>query len=67
VLIVKAGSGRTGAEEEIELDRYREDFDGLLIAEVEFPDEETADLFEPPESFDEEVTGNRGTSTRRWP
>ena len=30
-----------------------------LIAEVEFPDEETADAFEPPEWFDEEVTGNK--------
>ena len=29
------------------------------IAEVEFPDEETADAFEPPEWFDEEVTGNK--------
>ena len=46
-------------ELQIELDRYREDLDGLLIAEVEFPDEETADAFEPPEWFDEEVTGNK--------
>lgn len=59
LLTVKGGSGRTRAEEEIELDRYREDLDGLLVAEVEFPDEEAADAFEPPEWFDEEVTGNK--------
>ena len=90
-LTVKAGSGRTRAEEEIELDparfeslwpltagrrvaktrhliahgdleievdRYRGGLDGLLIAEVEFPDEETADAFEPPQWFGEEVTGD---------
>ena len=92
LLTVKTGSGRTRAEEEIELDRerfealwpltagrrlaktrhliphgeleieldrYRGDLDGLLIAEVEFPDEKTADAFEPPEWFDEEVTGDK--------
>jgi adenylate cyclase len=90
-LTVKAGSGRTRAEEEIDLDpagfeslwpltagrrvaktrhlialgdleievdRYRGDLDGLLVAEVEFPDEETADAFEPPQWFGEEVTGD---------
>ena len=77
-LTVKAGSGRTRVEEELELDRepfeslwpltegrrvaktrhvllygkvdieldlYSGDLDGLEIAEVEFPDEETADEF----------------------
>ncbi len=45
---------------EIELDVYREDLDGLLIAEVEFPDEEAAEGFEKPKWFGEEVTGERG-------
>lgn len=48
------------SELEIELDIYREDLDGLLIAEVEFPDDEAADSFENPEWFGEEVTGARG-------
>ena len=92
LLTVKAGSGRTRAEEEIELDRerfeslwpltagrrvaktrhlishgpldieldrYRGELEGLLIAEVEFPDEKTADAFQAPEWFGEEVTGDR--------
>ena len=90
-LTVKAGSGRTRVEEELELDRepfeslwpltegrrvaktrhlvpcgevdieldlYRGDLDGLAIAEVEFPDEESADAFEAPEWLGEEVTGD---------
>ena len=90
-LTVKAGSGRTRVEEELELDRepfeslwpltegrrvaktrhvlpygkvdieldfYSGDLDGLEIAEVEFPDEETADEFEPPDWLAEEVTGD---------
>ena len=90
-LTVKAGSGRTRIEEELELDReafeslwpltegrrvaktrhlvphgevdieldlYRGDLDGLEIAEVEFPDEESADAFELPEWLGEEVTGD---------
>lgn len=45
-------------ELEIELDVYAGELDGLLTAEVEFPDEETAVAFEAPEWFGEEVTGN---------
>ena len=30
-----------------------------LVAEVEFPDETAADVFEPPAWFSEEVTGNK--------
>jgi adenylate cyclase len=43
----------------LELDVYRGDLDGLRIAEVEFPDDETADAFEAPPWFGEEVTGNQ--------
>jgi adenylate cyclase len=45
-------------ELEIELDLYREELDGLEIAEVEFPDEETADTFEAPAWLGQEVTGD---------
>jgi adenylate cyclase len=43
----------------IELDVYAGELDGLLVAEVEFLDEASADAFEPPDWFGEEVTGNR--------
>ena len=33
---------------EIELDEYRGDLDGLLVAEVEFPGEDEAHAFTPP-------------------
>ncbi len=91
LLTIKAGSGRTRAEEEIaleresferlwpltegcrvtktrhlishgeleiELDVYAGELAGLLVAEVEFPDEESAEAFEPPDWFGEEVTGD---------
>jgi adenylate cyclase len=45
-------------ELDIELDVYKGELDGLLTAEVEFPDEETADDFDPPDWFGEEVTGD---------
>jgi CYTH domain-containing protein len=90
LLTIKAGSGRSRAEEELGLDRerfealwpltegrrvaktryvlphgdleveldvYAGDLEGLLVAEVEFPDEETADAFEAPDWFGAEVTG----------
>jgi adenylate cyclase len=44
-------------DREIELDVYRGDLEGLSVVEVEFPDEEAADAFEPPAWFGEEVTG----------
>ena len=40
----------------IELDVFHEDYEGLLLAEVEFPDEKTANSFTPPEWFGEDVT-----------
>lgn len=40
----------------IELDIFSGDLTPLVIAEVEFPDEEAADTFIPPEWFGEDVT-----------
>lgn len=40
----------------IELDIFEGDYKGLLLAEVEFPDVETADSFTPPEWFTRDVT-----------
>ncbi|MCD8396322.1 MAG: CYTH domain-containing protein [Lachnospiraceae bacterium] len=40
----------------IELDLFEGKFNGLQMAEVEFPDEETATAFTPPDWFGREVT-----------
>lgn len=40
----------------IELDVFHAPFDGLLLAEVEFPTEEMANTFIPPTWFGEDVT-----------
>lgn len=40
----------------IELDIFEGKFDGLVLAEVEFPDVETAEKFVMPEWFTEDVT-----------
>lgn len=40
----------------IELDVFEGDYKGLLLAEVEFPDVETADTFAPPDWFTRDVT-----------
>lgn len=40
----------------IELDIFTGLYDGLFIAEVEFPDRDTADRYIPPEWFGKEVT-----------
>ena len=40
----------------IELDIYKEELSGLITAEIEFPSEEEALLFTPPEWFSEDVT-----------
>jgi CYTH domain-containing protein len=42
----------------IEVDRYRGKLKGLMTAEVEFPDEEAARAFHPPEWLGTEVTGD---------
>ncbi len=43
----------------IELDVFDAPHDGLVIAEVEFPDEETAAAYLPPDWFGEDVTSDR--------
>ena len=43
----------------VELDEFREPFAPLLMAEVEFPSEEAARSFVPPEWFGEDVTLNK--------
>lgn len=40
----------------IELDVFHKDYDGLLLAEVEFESEEQARAYLPPEWFGEDVT-----------
>ena len=40
----------------IELDIFEGDLEGLIMAEVEFPDKETANAYRPPEWFGKEVT-----------
>lgn len=40
----------------IELDIFEGRYDGLILAEVEFPTREEADNFTPPEWFGEDVT-----------
>ncbi len=43
----------------IELDVYAGDLEGLIVAEVEFPSEEDARRFQPPDWLGDEVTGDR--------
>ena len=40
----------------IELDVFHGEYEGLIMAEVEFPSEEVAVEYEGPEWFDDEVT-----------
>ncbi|MBR4718647.1 MAG: adenylate cyclase [Lachnospiraceae bacterium] len=42
----------------IELDVFDDPFKGNILAEVEFPDEDAAGNYIPPQWFGEEVTGN---------
>ena len=41
----------------VEIDIYHGSNEGLIVAEVEFPDEESCDDFQPPAWLGEEVTG----------
>jgi adenylate cyclase len=43
----------------IEIDVYEGELEGLVVAEIEFPSEEEARDFDPPEWLGEEVTGDR--------
>ena len=40
----------------IELDVFHKDYEGLLLAEVEFPSEEAANFYTPPAWFGRDVT-----------
>ena len=42
----------------VEIDVYEGDLEGLVVAEIEFPSEEEANEFEPPNWLGEEVTGD---------
>jgi adenylate cyclase len=42
----------------IEVDVYEGELESLVVAEIEFPSEEEARRFEPPEWLGEEVTGD---------
>ena len=42
----------------IEIDLYEDALAGLRVAEVEFPDEEAAHRFRPPDFFGHEITGD---------
>lgn len=42
-----------------EVDRYEEDLEGLVIAEVEFESEQQSEGFAPPEWFGRELTGQQ--------
>lgn len=43
----------------LELDIFEGAFEGLILGEIEFPDEETAKKYTPPEYISEEVTFDR--------
>lgn len=43
----------------LELDLFKGKFDGLVLGEIEFPNEEAAKNYTPPEYFSEEVTYDR--------
>lgn len=49
---------------EVEIDEYGGALDGLLVAEVEFPDAASCDAFEPPSWFGREVTDDRRYANR---
>ena len=55
-LIPLADTGIADCPLTVELDVFSGVWKGLVMAEVEFPDEETARQFTPPDWFDEEVT-----------
>lgn len=47
----------------IELDVFNAPYEGLWLAEVEFPDLSSAEQFKPPEWFGEDVTFPQNTTT----
>ena len=59
-----AGTDGSGAELEAEVDEYAGALDGLVVVEVEFPDEDAARGFEPPGWFGRELTDDRRYANR---
>lgn len=57
---VALGEGASGPVAEV--DRYEAGLAGLTVVEVEFPSEELAGAFAPPDWFGEELTGRPGWS-----
>ena len=49
----------------VELDVYAGELDGLVTAEIEFPDEAAARAFSPPPWLGEEVTGDAAYANQR--
>jgi adenylate cyclase len=49
---------------DVEVDEYAGALDGLVVAEVEFIDEQSARAFEPPPLFGRELTGDPAYSNR---
>jgi CYTH domain-containing protein len=45
-------------ERTVEIDHYHDRHEGLVVAEVEFDDEEAAKNFQPPDWLGDDVTGN---------
>lgn len=59
VIPLEADTGQNPASKHplsIELDFFSGELEGLILAEVEFPDEQTAEHFCPPDWFGEDVT-----------
>ena len=50
----------------IEIDIYRGSNEGLMVAEVEFPDVQTYHSFHPPDWLGDEVTGASRYSNVDW-
>ena len=48
----------------VEVDEYSGALDGLVVAEVEFDDEQAAQAFTPPEWFGRELTGEAAYANR---
>jgi CYTH domain-containing protein len=55
---------RTMQGVEVEVDEYAGPLDGLVVAEVEFPDEDAAMDFTAPAWFERELTGDEAYSNR---
>ena len=55
----------TESDRTIEVDVYGGALTGLVVAEVEFPDERDAERFEPPDWFGAELTGDPRFNNQR--